>query len=212
MPRCRISSCPRHAPGPSLLCEDHYATYRRVKDELSPEEFATLMNARAAAAPKSGGRVPEALRSLAEDATEAGWRLAGSQLVKLARDPLAALLARNLAPDDESMRARLSAFLQTEIGEAVLAGLLSLGLAAAPGEVQGRLAAELRVRAMSGAGEALTELLMEPLRQVISMYIQTAAAPEAEPRGLPAKHEEPARPPAASPVEERVPAEAYLSW
>lgn len=136
------------------------------------------------------------LDALKVDATDAAWRTAGSQFVKLARDPLCALIARHLAPEDESLRNKIAAFLQTEVGTAILASMLSLGLSAVPaagqtGAVTERLGRELRVRAMADAGDLVAEIVMGPLRQVMSLYLQDptgapiAAAPAApEPPAL----------------------------
>ena len=122
------------------------------------------------------------LETLQVDATDAAWRTAGSQLVKLTRDPLAALLCRHLGPDDPALRARVAAFLQTELGAAMVSALLSAGLTALPqaGPVPERLSRELRVRAMAGVGDTLADVLMGPLREVASTYLRDApAAPEA---------------------------------
>lgn len=113
---------------------------------------------------------------LTADAQDAAWRLAGSQFIKLTRDPLVGLLSRHLGPDDEALRGRIAAFLQTEIGTALLASILSAGVSTLPASVAGetpqRLARELRVRAMADAGDVVAELLMGPLRQVVSLYLQ----------------------------------------
>lgn len=115
------------------------------------------------------------------DASEAAWRTAGSQFVKLAREPLVGLLQRHLAPGDDAFRARLAAFLETELGTALLASMLSASLSAMPqaaGDVPQKLARELRVRAMADAGEVLADVLMGPLRQVMALYLQ-------DPQGAP---------------------------
>lgn len=132
------------------------------------------------------------LKTLENDAGEAAWRLAGSQFVKLAKEPLVALLCRQLSPGDDSFRARLASFLDTEVGSAILASLLSVGLSALPlpnPDVTQRLSRELRVRAMAGAGDVLADVLMGPLRQVAVMYLQGVpnAAPgaPADPAALP---------------------------
>ncbi len=134
------------------------------------------------------------LKSLEVDATDAAWRLAGSQFVKLARDPVVALLSRHLGPDDPSLRARIAAFLDTELGASLMSGILSVGLSAIPlpaNDVSHRLSRELRVRAMAGAGDVIADVLMGPLRQVAVTYLQAApkvddevSAPK-EPQGLP---------------------------
>lgn len=118
------------------------------------------------------------VETLKADATDAAWRTAGSQFVKLTREPLVGLLQRHLAPGDDAFRAKIAAFLDTELGAALVASLLSAALAALPataGEVPQKLARELRVRAMSDAGDVLADLLMGPLRQVIALYLQDPA-------------------------------------
>jgi hypothetical protein len=114
------------------------------------------------------------LDTLQSDASDAAWRLAGSQFLKLSREPLVGLLQRHLGPDDNALRARIATFLETPIGNAVLGSLLSVGLAALPpsmGDKPGRLAKELRIKAMTDAGELVADVLMGPLRQVISTYL-----------------------------------------
>ncbi|MDB4932054.1 MAG: hypothetical protein JWM10_4538, partial [Myxococcaceae bacterium] len=139
-------------------------------------------------------KITPVLKSLEVDATEAAWRLAGSQFVKLAREPIVALLSRHLGPDDPALRGRVAAFLDTEIGASLLSGVLSLGLSALPlpaGDVSHKLARELRVRAMAGTSDVVADLLMGPLRQVAVMYLQGAPrgdgaeATPREPAGLP---------------------------
>ena len=133
-------------------------------------------------------KITPVLKSLEVDATDAAWRLAGSQFVKLARDPIVALLSRHLGPDDPSLRARIAAFLDTELGASLLSGVLSLGLAAMPlppGDVAHKLSRELRVRAMAGTSDVVADVLMGPLRQVAVSYLQGAGRvdePEATPR------------------------------
>lgn len=135
-------------------------------------------------------KIAPVLKTLEADAGEAAWRLAGSQFVKLAREPIVALLSRHLAPDDPSLRARIAGFLETELGASLLAALLSVGLQALPmgqSEMTSKLARELRVKAMAGAGDAVADVLMGPLRQVAVLYLQgvpTGAAP-GDPAALP---------------------------
>lgn len=119
-----------------------------------------------------------AIQTLKIDATDAGWRLAGSQFVKLTKEPLVALLSQHLGPEDESLRARIAAFLDSEIGAGLLAGVLSAGLSAMPtaaGSVQQQLARELRVKSMATVGDVLADILMGPLRTVAVMYLQAPA-------------------------------------
>ena len=128
-------------------------------------------------------------QTLEVDAIASAWRLAGSQFVKLAKEPLVALLSRHLGPDDDSMRARIAAFLDTELGTALLAGVLSAGLTAMPtppgsgaASINGQLARELRVRSMAATGDLIADVLMGPLRQVAVMYLSGAPS---GPMGLP---------------------------
>lgn len=117
-------------------------------------------------------------KTLQSDATEAAWRTAGHQLVKLTREPLVGLLSRHLGPDDESMRKKIADFLATEAGTALLAGMLSIGLSAMPtnaGDAPQRLARELRVKAMADMGDLVADVVMGPLRQVMAFYLQDMA-------------------------------------
>ncbi len=130
------------------------------------------------------------LKTLEVDATEAAWRMAGSQFVKLAKEPIVALLSRHLGPGDESLRGRIAAFLDTELGTALLSGVLSAGLSAMPlpsNDISQRLSRELRVRSMATAGDVIADVLMGPLRQVAVMYLQGAStAAPSDPAALPA--------------------------
>ena len=121
---------------------------------------------------------PTIAQTLAADADAAAWRLAGSQFVKLAKEPLVALLSRNLGPGDESLRARIAAFLDTELGFAIVTALLAAGLSAVPAPpgskaatINAKLARELRVNSMAVAADALADVLAGPMRQVIAMYL-----------------------------------------
>lgn len=130
------------------------------------------------------------------EAIEAAWRTAASQLLKTTREPLVALLSRHLGPDDPALRGRIAAFLETDIGTALLGSLLSVGLANLPGAVApqaGRLAKELRVKAMTDMGDLTADLLMGPLRQVVSLYIH-GGVPVPEMAQLPGPSSEAALP------------------
>lgn len=123
-----------------------------------------------------------------KDAEDAGVRIAASQLAKLVRDPLAALIARHLGPDDEGMRVRVARFLGTEIGLGIVQACLSMALQTLPPDSRGltsRLSRELRVASMTRAGDALAEVVMGPLRAVIATYLQDMPSiPEESPREL----------------------------
>ena len=117
----------------------------------------------------------KALQVLTDDSKEAAKRLAGKQFVKLVRDPLAAAIARGIDPNDEALRAKLSAFLRSDLGEVFMGGFLSLGLEMAPSIGNGvnrEIARELRVEAMANGGDQLLDVVMGPLRSVISSFVQ----------------------------------------
>ena len=130
------------------------------------------------------------LKTLQTDATDAAWRTAGSQFVKLAREPLVAILSRHLGPDDESLRGRIAAFMETEVGTAMLTALLSVGLSTLPttgSPVPEKLARELRIRAMADTADVVADVLVGPLRQVVALYLKdvTPALQNSIPGSLP---------------------------
>ncbi len=138
--------------------------------------------------PAPESKTTAALKTLEIDATEAAWRLAGSQFVKLTKEPIVALLSRHLGPDDASLRAKIAAFLDTELGTALLSGMLSVGLSAMPqnmgGSITPHLARELRVKSMATAADSIADVLMSPLRQVAVMYLQGVPDAPREPATL----------------------------
>ena len=114
------------------------------------------------------------LNTLRADATDAAWRTAASQFVKAAREPLVGLLTRHLGPGDDALRAKIGAFLTTELGGALLSATLSAALSALPegaGPVPAKIARELRVRALADAGDVLADVVMGPLRQVLALSL-----------------------------------------
>ncbi|MFO0652731.1 MAG: hypothetical protein U0326_41325 [Polyangiales bacterium] len=127
------------------------------------------------------------IANLGPDATDAAWRIAGAQLVKLTREPLVAALSRNLGPGDEALRARIAMFLDTELGTAMVTAVLSIALSAMPAiplpgagaNAVPRLAQELRVKAMADAADFAADLFMGPLRESLSMFILTAGVQQA---------------------------------
>lgn len=124
-------------------------------------------------------------QALQAEASDAAWRLAANQLVKLAREPVVAALSRNLAPGDDALRGRIAAFLETELGVAALTAIIAAGLTAMPhvpvpganSQTVSRLAQELRVKSMATAADVVADLLMGPLREAISTAILTAGIP-----------------------------------
>lgn len=120
------------------------------------------------------GEAPSTLEQLGHDAAEAAWRTAGSQYVKAVKEPLVALIARHLGPDDPSLRARIAGFVDSPVGEALLAALLSAGLGLVPGMggVPAKMSRELRVRAMAGGADLALDVLAAPLREVLALYLR----------------------------------------
>ncbi|MBL8603639.1 MAG: hypothetical protein JNK72_17065 [Myxococcales bacterium] len=177
---------------PPVLGPSRVSTAKRAAPVVSGNSLTEAPSAPTFLERTMNEKITPVLKTLEADAGEAAWRLAGSQFVKLAREPIVALLSRHLAPDDASLRARIAMFLETELGTSLLSALLSVGLQALPvsqGEVTTRLARELRVRAMAGAGDVVADVLMGPLRQVAAMYLQGApgavSAAPSEPAALP---------------------------
>jgi hypothetical protein len=178
------------APGTVFLETDPDGQVRQAYRAVGGDEYGArtweLMDVRRVGGARkdeatmatTNGSTPAAglVQTLTLDATDAAWRTAGAQFVRLARDPLCALLARHLGPEDPALRGRIAAFLETEVGAALVAALLAAGLSAVPGgvagEVPARLARELRVRAMAETGDLVAEVLMGPLREVMAMYLR----------------------------------------
>lgn len=136
---------------------------------------------------KTGIAAHPIVKTLTADAEDAAWCLAGSQFVKLTRDPLSALLSRHLGPEDDALRGKVGEFLKTELGASMLAAFLSLGLSSLPegNGVAPRLARELRVRAMAGATDVVADVITGPLRQVMATYLQDLPAAPSAPPTLP---------------------------
>lgn len=193
----RIASAAEH-----LAAKSHASMLEQLRDVLALKKIMdgdVTETTRVPALPTQPQETPMSttppthpmLQTLQTDATDAAWRTAGAQFVKLARDPLAAVLCRHLGPDDPAFRARVAAFLQTELGASILSAVLSAGLSALPqasGPVPERLARELRVRAMSGVGDTLADVLMGPLREVASLYLRGEPETAPPPAELPAGH------------------------
>jgi len=162
---CRDRAVTINAHGPLL---DHEQIEQMVARMVRKEEARTTM-----------------ATTILTDAEAAAQRTAARQLVKLVREPLVGVLQRHLAPGDEAMRAKLAAFLETELGTALLAAALSTALSSmprAPARAE-LLARELRVQSMADAGDVLADVLMGPLRQVVAAYLQDAPVAPALPSG-----------------------------
>ena len=166
-----------HALEVVYTAADGYFLREIGASEAEISELANTANGATTMAPTTKSLT----QTLATDAGEAAWRTAGSQFVKLTREPLIGLLSRHLAPGDESARARIAAFLETEIGAAIVGAFLSVAIGAVPGPAAkhaARMSQELRIAAMAGAGDVLADLLTGPLLQVARLYLQDGVAVE----------------------------------
>lgn len=106
------------------------------------------------------------------DISESAWRVAGSQLVKLARDPISALIMRHLGDEDEGLRAKLGLFMKTEFGYALIASMMSIAVGTlGDTDATRSLSRELKVSAMSEASDAMLDVFIEPIRRIISSAI-----------------------------------------
>lgn len=172
------------------------ATESKENDMSQDEKNQTEKNQTETPAPETGlaarakDAAKAALRTGKEEAHEAAWRTATKQFVKLVREPLVAVMAKQAGKEaDEGFKKQLADFLMTEAGTTMLTGVLSIGLTAIPGESNpqvARLAKELRVNAMANTADLMADVVMGPLRQVVSAFIQGNPLPPAEPPQLPA--------------------------
>lgn len=104
--------------------------------------------------------------------SEASYRVAASQFVKMVRDPLAALIVRHIGHEDDSARNKIGSFLRTDIGYAFVSSVLSVVVGHfGDTEMTRSLSRELRVGAMAEISDSIADLIAEPLRKVISELI-----------------------------------------
>ena len=162
-----------------------------TQDDARRDDMATPNNT-------AQNKLQQARQTITLELGDAGWRIAGKQTTLLFRDAVVALLKRTLDPTDQdaSMTSRLVGFFESDLGMALLQGALGTALATVPElpnpaakpytDVAARLGKECRTEAIALAGNTLVELVMGPLRQVVSGMVQGQQAPaflpqEAEP-------------------------------
>ena len=124
-------------------------------------------------------KIADTLEGIADDTREASMRMLSSQLVKLTREPLVALLTRNLGlEDNESSHAKVAMFLKSPLGDAMVSGMLSMGVASLPvkNDIKQLVSRELRLRAMGTAMDEAVDLLMEPFRTVTGQLLSGEAS------------------------------------
>jgi len=122
----------------------------------------------------------------AQDFGEAKWRVAARQITDLAKAPLLVAVTKNLGPDDV-LRQRLAQFLDSDLGEAFVQGLLGMGLAGLPFNHPAlhRLARELRIEGMAGAGDVVASMVTGPVIEALAGLARQNPAMAQELRGLP---------------------------
>jgi hypothetical protein len=132
------------------------------------------------------------IQAASEEVGEAAIRTAARQLMKLVREPTVALLSRG----DGALGKNVALALNTPMGGMMLngavAGLLTAMLSsgkipATQTSVVNRIARELRVSCLAEGGDMLADILMAPLREVLSATIQglPPATPELEGQSAP---------------------------
>jgi hypothetical protein len=113
--------------------------------------------------------------TLAKDASEAVKRTAAKQFLRLMTTPAVGLLLRHLDPaGSDTTRARIATFLGGPIGQGGLAFLLGVVLPKVwPNDSRvAVLATELRRTGLELVGDSVMEVLMGPLREVLTLYLQ----------------------------------------
>lgn len=143
-------------------------------------EAGVMRNKRYAAQCGAEGR---RARARQQERADVGWRIVGSQIVRLSREPLAVFLARLLGVDVE----RATQFLATELGATLVAALLSVGVPALSflsRATRDALSAELRQLAMATAADTLVDVVAAPLRRVIATSPRGVVPATPDPAGL----------------------------
>lgn len=190
--KCVVEGCDCFEKSGFIVCEEHHKEYTELRTKYPKAliqillkqmaENLKLKNQQKQATKKKGEGVIMANdlyseRVLKEDTQDAAYRLAARQLTKTVKAPLVAAIARSIDPNDPGLSDKLVAFFGTELGEAFLKGFLSVGVGFVPAKIGDEkvknLSRELRVSAGAEVGDFLADLLMTPLRSVISDFIST---------------------------------------
>lgn len=136
---------------------------------------------------------PSVVSVAKNEAMIAAKRTAAKQLVKLVREPLVAAIGDQFG-DDPTTRKKIGKFLNTQLGEALVSIVLSFGISMLPGmpvanmqNISKDFADELRVKGMTDVGEFFAELMMGPMREIISSYIAASAQTDVEVAKAPAQ-------------------------
>lgn len=130
------------------------------------------------------------VNQLKGEGEEAAYRVAVRQMTKLLVEPLSAAIA---GPDATAeTRNRIAEFLRSPMGMSFVQLAASAALtsstkfAKVDSDVVSRISKELRITAMAEGADAMAEVVMAPLRQVMSMYLVNMQLPDMpEPAQLP---------------------------
>lgn len=125
------------------------------------------------------GLISRAFEVAKVDAANAGWRISAKQFLETVKTPLMAALKRHGNKKGKAASTKMLAFkelLESSLGEGLLAIVVSMALQTLPlngvqGDVVKRIASELRVEAMTTAGNELAGIIMEPVREMLSTMI-----------------------------------------
>ena len=120
---------------------------------------------------------------------EAGVRVGGKQAVKLAQEPIAALLLRGLPDDEKSdlLRAKVGKAVRTKAGGALVGFAIGGSILAVPGEhpILDAVGKELRQEGIATFGDELLDVIMGPLRAFIAATIANGGVPPTTLHALP---------------------------
>lgn len=113
---------------------------------------------------------------LREDIEDAAWRSAARSSTKVVAEPLAAMIAAKIDPNDSRMKEALIKFSESEYGKAFVAAAISMLLEAAPvkdkhAERAARFASELRKLAFEMSFTATADLALDPMMIVLRNLI-----------------------------------------
>lgn len=129
------------------------------------------------------------MSALRQHLSAASIRVAARQMLRLVADPLAGAVGSS----DSTARILVSDLLRSDAGKAVLAPFLSLllqqiadsGRAEKSAEVLRELSKELRIYTLTEIGDALAEVVTQPLREAVASAFQSKPEPQVLLKQLP---------------------------
>lgn len=110
---------------------------------------------------------------------DAGYRIAGNQIVRTVQSAARAAVLRNLPAGGASIRERVGEFLASGGGKFIVTAVSATFATALPleGAVKQRIARHLRIETLALGGDAIAEIVMAPLRHVLAQVRGTDAGP-----------------------------------